>query len=117
MTLTTAAVCLRLPPRLVQRVLVACVAAIMLGGCGSPSAGRIAKGAGVAICRQAATAISDPQARRVADQACATAASGNTKQLSQDAKRVARQRCLSAAKRVADPTARQQVKALCPNIK
>jgi len=104
--------------RLRLALIAACLgAAFIATGCGTSAVTGVAKDAAVAACRQAATAIGDRQARRIVDQACVAGADGNVKQLSQEAKRVARERCLAEAKRVADPVARGQVKALCPVLK
>jgi hypothetical protein len=84
-------------------------------GCGG--AGGIAQEVGVAACRQAASALADPQARQIADQACQAGASGSVTQATQAAKQAARNACLTEAQKIVDPVARQQIAALCPAVK
>lgn len=83
-----------------------------VAGCGG--AGSIARIVGVAACRQAASSLTDPQARQIADQACLVGYSGSVQQATQAAERTARNACLAEASRIVDPTARQQVAGLCP---
>jgi hypothetical protein len=91
------------------------LAAGAIVGCGG--AGGIARDIGVAACRQAASSLADPQARKIADQACQAGASGSIKQATQAAKQAARDACLAEARRIVDPLARQEIAALCPAVK
>jgi hypothetical protein len=88
------------------------LAAGALAGCGG--AGSIARIIGVAACRQAASSLTDPQARQIADQACQVGYSGSVQQATQAAEQTARNTCLAEASRIVDPVARQQVAGLCP---
>lgn len=104
--------------RLVKRltVFVAGVSAAgAIVGCGG--AGSVAKEIGVAACRQAASSLSDPQARQIADQACQIGATGSLTQATQAAKQAAHDACVNEAQRIVDQTARQQIAAVCPTAK
>jgi hypothetical protein len=91
------------------------LAAGAIAGCGG--AGGIAREVGIAACRQAASSLTDPRERQIADQACQAGASGSVQQATQAAKRAARDACLAEARRIVDPVARQQIEALCPAVK
>ncbi len=96
-------------------VFVAAVSAAgAIAGCG---AGSIAKEIGVAACRQTASSLSDPRARQIADQACQIGATGSLTQATQAAKQAAHDACVKEAQRIVDPTARQQIAAVCPTAK
>jgi hypothetical protein len=84
-------------------------------GCGTVS--QVAVDAGLAACRQAASAIANTQARQAADEACRAGFSGNLSQATKAAKQTARDACLNEARVIVDPLARQQVEALCPTVK
>lgn len=109
----------RTPPRRrpVERLTVF-VAAVSVGGaivgCG---AGNIAKEIGVAACRQTASSLSDPQARQIAEQACQVGATGSLTQATHAARQAAHDACVKEAQRIVDPTARQQIVAVCPTAK
>jgi hypothetical protein len=68
------------------------------------------KGA-VAQCLQRAKAITDPSARKTAEEGCKAVQSGNP----QGVKDAARKQCLQAAAQVPDPTARKQAETACKN--
>lgn len=88
-------------------------------GCGS---GSKAVDSGVrqsaaAACLQGVTAIKDRAVRKSAEQACRAVGTGNTRQLTNVAKKGAREACQVASEKISNPTARAAAKSACPAIK
>ena len=90
-------------------------AAVAVSGCGG--AGGVAKEVGTAACRQAASGLSSPTARQIADQACQAGAAGKLDQATTATRKAARHACLDKIQEIVDPVARRQVEALCPTVK
>ncbi len=100
-----------------RTLLATLVLVLTIFGCGSSNVPAPARAAALAACRQSAHAVSDPAARRSAEQACQAIASGNRKEITDAAIKAARQACLQEAQRIHDATTRSQVKATCPGGK
>lgn len=96
---------------------IALLLSLTILGCGTSNVPAPARAAALAACRQSARAVSDPAARRSAEQACQAISSGNRQQITDAAIKAARQACLQEAQRIRNATTRSQVKATCPGGK
>ncbi len=83
-------------------------------GCGSGAVNSAVQQSAQAACLAASTNITNPGAKKAADQACRAVGSGNSNQLTQAAIQAARQACLQASLQISDATARSAAKAACP---
>ncbi len=87
---------------------------LVAAGCGSAGVNSAVQQSAQAACLAASTSITDPGAKKAADQACRAVGSGNSNQLTQAAILAARQACLQASRQITDATARSAAKAACP---
>lgn len=88
--------------------------ALLAAGCGSAAVNSAVQQSAQAACLAASASITDPGAKKAADQACRAVGSGNSSQLARAAIQAARQACLQASRQIANSAARDAAKAACP---
>jgi hypothetical protein len=102
----------RLPLAAILAALLA--AAAIAAGCGSEDVAKEASGFNEAIeqCREEAEKIEDDEDRRLAEEACDAAESGD----SDDLRDAAKDQCLDAARQTSDREARREAEEACNRI-